>query len=87
MTEPTHTIEYVNFNAAADGSVQTAHMGQGEGANQITAISQHDPRGPGDMWYYDVIRRDGSFLRIFNPCQVGYSKPMNVTIPKKQLIV
>lgn len=80
--EATHSIEWVTYNITSNEHFQEARIGK----DDVTSIGQHEPRGPGDVWYYDIIKKDNSFVRIFNVGQVGYSRPMSVLPVKSKLI-
>ena len=42
------------------------------GRNGVTRIIEHEPRGDGDMWFYDIHYTNGSVRRIFNINEVTY---------------
>lgn len=47
-----------------------------KGLNGVSRIHEHEAKGDGDRWYYDVYFNDSSFVRIFNPNIVCYH-PIN----------
>ena len=34
--------------------------------NEVISITEHQARGEGDKWYYDVEFKDQSIMRLFN---------------------
>lgn len=42
---------------------------------KVTAIGEHKPQGPGDVWMYNVLFEDGSAVRVFNHTRVFFGKP------------
>ena len=59
-------IEY-NFGYTNEGS-NYEHFIVGQG--HVTEIEEHQPKGEGDRWHYDVHFADGTSVRLFNPNQV-----------------
>lgn len=53
------------------------------GLVKVKEIGEHDSRGPGDLWFYDVLFDDGSIHRVFNMTRVQLSKPMTLVTPPK----
>lgn len=42
------------------------------GKHGVTQIIEHQSKGDGDRWYYDVFFDDGRMERIFNPNKVTF---------------
>ena len=45
------------------------------GENGVKLISEHEARGEGDKWFFDIIREDNTVERIFNPHRSFYKLP------------
>jgi len=43
------------------------------GLNGVLEIIEHEPRGEGDKWFYDVVR-ENKVIRIFNFKEVVFDK-------------
>lgn len=56
------------------------------GVGGVKKIGEHQPQGPGDCHFYDVVMEDGSRIRVFNMVRVEYSKPMTVTPVRSKII-
>ena len=42
------------------------------GENGVKLISEHETRGEGDKWFFDIVREDNTVERIFNPHRSFY---------------
>ncbi len=61
----------INFNwfYTEDGEGYEEHT---VGEYNVLSIEEHEPRGEGDKWFYDITFVDGHKERIFNPNKVVY---------------
>lgn len=48
------------------------------GENEVAGIIEHLPRGDGDRYYCDVIKKDGTSIREFNINSISYDKPVEI---------
>lgn len=53
---------------------------------KVTEIGEHEPRGPGDLWFYEVRLDTGQVIRIFNMTRVVLTPPLNI-VPVEQRII
>jgi hypothetical protein len=44
------------------------------GMGTCVKIEEHQAQGEGDKWFYDIYRKDGTILRVFNPHMVYFSE-------------
>lgn len=71
--ETNQRVKSVTYNWRQVGSVQDRD-GAGEdferftvGEKGVVEITEHQPGGGMDLWYYGVLLEHGTYYRVFNP--------------------
>ncbi len=54
---------------------------------KVVEIGEHHPRGPGDLWFYEVVLDNGQIVRVFNMTRVVLSAPMNIVPVHQRLVI
>jgi hypothetical protein len=45
------------------------------GEKGVVLILEHETRGEGDRWFFDIVREDNTVERVFNPHRAFYKLP------------
>lgn len=88
MADLVQSIEALEFGGA--GKVELYVVGKPfrEGGPPVKAIGEAQPKGPGDVWQYQVIFEDDSVVRVFNHTRVFFGKPKpSVALPPKKKLI
>lgn len=63
MERQIQSIFYPSVLSEIIGEVDSLHVNNGQFG--VKSITEHQPKGDGDRWYYDVEFHDGHLERIF----------------------
>lgn len=64
-------LEIANVDSASMG---VCYVGHRLAEAKIISILEHEARGEGDKWYYDLILDNGDKIRLFDVGRVYYSE-------------
>src|SRR5665213_2763319 len=69
------TVEAVEFHDPHRKGSAIVHR---VGISGVTEVIEQASRGPGDMWYWQIMFEDGHVERVFSIIRAFYSKPIAV---------